>query len=310
MSHHHHHGRQPHGHSHGTPSADSHDGRSVAAAIFLNIAFVGVEASYGWHSGSMALIADAGHNLSDVLALLAAWGALMLARRPSGARFTYGLGRASVLAALANSVLLLAACGAIAWESLGRLRSAPEVPGGVVMSVAAAGILVNGLSALMLYRHRTHDLNMRAAFLHMLADLAVSVGVLAAGALIVLTGAEWIDPAVSLLVVGVVLLGSWSLLRDSLHLSLDGVPGGIDSAAIKQFLSKQQGVADVHDLHIWALSTTSVALTAHLVVPAGDPRGALLRTLRGSLQRDFRIDHATLQIESGDCELACEMRTA
>jgi cobalt-zinc-cadmium efflux system protein len=230
---------------------------------------------------------------------------MALARRPAGARFTYGLGRSSVLAALGNAVLLLVACGAIAWESIGRIFTPPPVAGVTVMWVAGAGILVNGISAYLLHAGHDEDMNVRAAFLHMVADAAVSLGVVLAGVVIFYTGARWIDPAVSLLVVLVILYGSWGLLRDALHLSLDGVPANLDSVSIKAFLAAQRGVADVHDLHIWALSTTSVALTAHLVVPAGDAGGALLHSLEDGLRKQFKIDHATLQIEQNACEHGC-----
>ena len=292
-----------HHHHHGVPKGRFET--PIVIAIVLNLVFVVVEGVFGWRANSIALIADAGHNFSDVLGLLAAWGAMALSRRPAGARFTYGLGRSSVLAALGNAVLLLVACGAIAWESIGRIFTAPPVAGVTVMWVAGAGILVNGISAYLLHAGHDEDMNVRAAFLHMIADAAVSLGVVLAGVVIIYTGARWIDPAVSLLVVLVILYGSWGLLRDALHLSLDGVPANLDSVSIKEFLAAQRGVADVHDLHVWALSTTSVALTAHLVVPAGDAGGALLHALEDGLRKRFKIDHATLQIEQNACAHGC-----
>ncbi len=292
-----------HHHHHGTPKGRFET--PIVIAIVLNLAFVGIEALFGWRANSIALIADAGHNFSDVLGLLAAWGAMALSRRPAGARFTYGLGRSSVLAALANAVLLLLACGAIAWESLTRIMAPPPVAGVTVMWVAGAGILVNGLSAYLLHAGQHEDMNVRAAFLHMMADAAVSLGVVLAGVALIYTGARWIDPGVSLLVVLVILYGSWGLLRDALHLSLDGVPANLDSVSIKEYLAAQRGVAEVHDLHVWALSTTSVALTAHLVVPAGDAGGALLQCLEEGLRKRFKIDHATLQIEQIACAHGC-----
>ena len=278
----------------------------MAVAVALNLIFVVIEGGFGFLSNSVALIADAGHNLSDVLGLLCAWAAMVLGRRPPGARFTYGLGRSSVLAALANAVLLLMACGAIAWEALGRLASPPAVAGATVMAVAASGIVINGLSAWLLHAGSHGDLNRRSAFIHMLGDAAVSVGVLLSGAVILYTGWGRLDPIVSLLIVAAILASTWGLLRDSLHLSLDGVPASVDSSAVMSYLSDQRGVTDVHDLHIWALSTTSVALTAHLVVPERGAEEALLGFLTPDLKRRFHIHHATLQIERDRCEHGCE----
>jgi len=278
----------------------------MAIAVGLNLIFVVIEGGFGFLSNSVALIADAGHNLSDVLGLVCAWAAMYLGRRPPGARFTYGLGRSSVLAALTNAVLLLTACGAIAWEAVGRLASPPAVAGSVVMSVAASGIVVNGLSAWMLHAGSHGDLNRRSAFIHMLGDAAVSVGVLLSGAIIMYTGWSRLDPIVSLLIVAAILVSTWGLLRDSLHLSLDGVPESVNTSAVMSFLAGQRGVTDVHDLHIWALSTTSVALTAHLVVPDRGAEDALLDSVTPNLKRRFHIHHATLQIERDRCEHGCE----
>ena len=278
----------------------------MASAVALNLIFVVIEGGFGFVSNSVALIADAGHNLSDVLGLVCAWTAMYLGRRPPGARFTYGLGRSSVLAALANAVLLLMACGAIAWEAVGRLASPPAVTGATVMGVAASGIVINGLSAWLLHAGSHGDLNRRSAFIHMLGDAAVSVGVLLSGALILYTGWSRVDPIVSLLIVAAILVSTWGLLRDSLHLSLDGVPASVNSSAVMSYLSDQTGVTDVHDLHIWALSTTSVALTAHLVVPERGAEDALLDYLTPDLKRRFHIHHATLQIERDRCEHGCE----
>jgi len=277
----------------------------MGTAVSLNLAFVAVEGGFGFLSNSVALIADAGHNLSDVLGLVAAWTAMYLTRRPPGARFTYGLGRSSVLAALANAVLLLLACGAIAWEAVGRVAAPPAVAGATVMGVAAVGIALNGICAWLLHAGHHHDLNRRSAYIHMLGDAAVSAGVLVSGALIVFTGWNWLDPVVSLLIVGAILVSTWGLLRDSVHLSLDGVPAGVNSSAVMSFLADQRGVTDVHDLHIWALSTTSVALTAHLVVPDRAAEEALLGSLTPRLKQRFHIDHSTLQIERDRCEHGC-----
>src|ERR1700722_4652971 len=293
-----------HGHSHGIATQGINT--RMAIAVALNLIFVVIEGGFGFLSNSVALIADAGHNLSDVLGLLCAWAAMYLGRRPAGGRFTYGLGRSSVLAALTNAVLLLVACGAIAWEAVGRLASPPAVAGAVVMGVAASGIAVNGLSAWMLHAGSHGDLNRRSAYLHMLGDAAVSVGVLLSGAIIMYTGWSRLDPIVSLLIVAAILMSTWGLLRDSLHLSLDGVPASVNPSAVMSFLAGQRGVTDVHDLHIWALSTTSVALTAHLVVPDRGAEDALLDSLTPNLKRRFHIHHATLQIERGRCEHGCE----
>ena len=301
---------QDHGHTHERGHAHGIATQGIntrmAIAVALNLIFVVVEAGFGFLSNSVALIADAGHNLSDVLGLVFAWTAMYLGRRPPGARFPYGLGRSSVLAALANAVLLLLACGAIAWEALGRLGSPPAVAAGTVIGVAASGIVINGTSAWLLHAGSHGDLNRRSAFIHMLGDAAVSVGVLLSGTLIMFTGWSRIDPIVSLLIVAAILVSTWGLLRDSLHLSLDGVPASVNSSAVMSYLADQRGVTDVHDLHIWALSTTSVALTAHLVVPDRGADDALLDSITPNLKRRFHIHHATLQIERDRCEHGCE----
>jgi cobalt-zinc-cadmium efflux system protein len=299
-----------HGHDHGAhghaliPSGGINLRMGIAVA--LNVVFVIIEGGFGFLSNSVALIADAGHNLSDVLGLIFAWVALLLGRRRPGAIFTYGLGRSTVLAALANAGLLLLACGAIAWEAASRLAAPPPVAGQTVMAVAAVGIVLNGISAWMLHAGSHGDLNRRSAYIHMLGDAAVSAGVLLSGLLIMLTGWSLLDPIVSLLIVAVILMGTWRLLKDSLTLSLDGVPAGVSSSAVMSYLADQRGVTDVHDLHIWALSTTSIALTAHLVVPDRGAEDALLTSLTPDLKRRFRIQHATLQIERDRCEHGCE----
>ncbi len=277
----------------------------MGIAVALNLLFVVIEGCFGFLSNSVALIADAGHNLGDVLGLVCAWTAMYLARRPPGGNFTYGLGRSSVLAALTNAVLLLLACGAIAWEAAGRIAAPPAVAGATVAGVAAIGIVLNGISAWLLHGGSHDDLNRRSAFLHMLGDAAVSAGVLVSGVLIFVTGWTLLDPAVSLLIVAVILVSTWGLLRDSVHLSLDGVPAGVNSSAVLSYLAGQRGVTDVHDLHIWALSTTSVALTAHLVVPDREAEDALLGSLTPGLKKRFRIDHTTLQIERDRCDHGC-----
>lgn len=283
-------------HSHGP--ADF--GRAFAIGTVLNLGFVLVEGAAGFLTDSVALLADAGHNLSDVLGLLVAWGGAELAKRPVSKRFTYGLRGSSILAALTNSVLLLVAVGAIGWEAIQRFADPPAIQGGTVMIVAAAGIVVNLSTALLFARGRKGDINIRGAYLHMAADAAVSAGVVIGGGLILLTGAGWIDPAISLAIVVVILWSAWGLARESLTLVLQAVPEGIDAEAVEQALAELPGVARVHDLHIWPMSTTEAALTAHLVMPGGHPGDAFLIELQHRLAHDFRIDHTTVQIELGE----------
>lgn len=292
------------GHAHGTAVPARLDAR-FALAIGLNLAFVAVEAVYGWLANSVALIADAGHNFSDVLGLIAAWTALWLSRRPPTARYTYGLQRSSVLAALTNAVLLLVACGAIAWEAIGRFASPPPVQGTTMIVVAGIGITINVGAALLLNAGK-HDLNLRGAFLHMVADAAVSAGVVVSGALILWTQWQWLDPVLSLAIVVVIVIGTWGLFRDSIRMSLDAVPQGIDLVAVEAFLRSCPEVEDVHDLHVWSLSTTRVALTAHLVVPSVAVRDPFIDEVTRTLQEQFGIAHATLQLESGACVHACD----
>jgi cobalt-zinc-cadmium efflux system protein len=280
-------------------------GRAFALGVALNVGFVVIETAAGLWSNSLALLADAGHNLSDVLALLLAWGAATLSARQPSARFTFGLRSSSVLAALANALLLLAVCGAIGWEAIGRLRTSVAVPGSAVIAVAACGVVVNAATALLFLRRRKADLNARGAFLHMAADALVSLGVVAAGVGMLLTGWVWLDPAVSLAVVVVIFASTWGLARDSLDLALHAVPAGIDPAAVRAFLAARPGVSDVHDLHIWGMSTTENALSAHLVIPDGHPGDRFIAETAQGLEQRFRIGHATLQIEHGDPEHPC-----
>lgn len=293
---HHAHAGQGHGQSH----APADFGRAFAIGTVLNLGFVAVEGLAGIVTGSMALLADAGHNLSDVLGLLIAWGGASLARRPASRRFTYGLSSSTILAALANAVLLLFAVGAIALEAVQRFRDPPPVEGVTVMIVAGIGILVNTATALMFMRGRHADINIRGAWLHMAADAGVSAGVMLGGGLILLTGALWLDPAISLVIVGVILWSTWGLLRDSLTMALHAVPPGIDPEKVETALADLPGVVRVHDLHIWPMSTTDAALTAHLVIPGGHPGDAFLDDVQHRLAHDFGIGHATLQIEIGD----------
>lgn len=300
MAHQHHHGHA-HGHSH----APADYGRAFAIGAALNLGFVAAEAAFGLLAGSLALVADAGHNLGDVLGLLLAWGAAMLMRRRPTPRRTYGLRRSTILAALANAVILLVAIGAIAWEAILRLLQPAPVAEATVIVVALVGIAVNGATALLFMGGQRRDLNVRGAFLHMAADAGVSLGVAVSAAVVLLTGWDWLDPAVSLAIVAVILVGTWGLLRDSLNLALDAVPAEIDAAAVRAYLAGLPRVVDVHDLHIWAMSTTETALTAHLVLPGTTPDDALLSQIGDELHERFGIEHATIQVESGDAAFAC-----
>ncbi len=301
--HSHAHSHDHHGHSH----APSNFGRAFAIGIALNIAFVGVEGTYGFLYGSLALLADAGHNLSDVAGLFIAWIAFTLGRRPPSQRYTYGLRSATILAALANGLILMLAAGAIALEATQRFLSPQPVSGNEVMIVAAIGILINGGTALLFMRGGQSDINIRGAYLHMAADAMVSAGVVVAGLLIRTTGSVWIDPAVSLIIVAVIIWSTWGLLREAAAMALQAVPAGIDPQAVRAWLATQPGVAAVHDLHIWAMSTSETALTAHLVMPAGGS-DTFLRASAEGLHARFGIDHPTIQIERGeeDCALRPE----
>jgi cobalt-zinc-cadmium efflux system protein len=290
-AHDHAHDHASHGHHHAAP--ENFD-RAFAIGIALNLAFVAVEAFYGWRADSLALLADAGHNLSDVAGLVLAWAGAFAGRLRPGPRHTYGFKRATILAAFANALLLLVALGSLGWEALGRLRAPHAAEGLTVMAVAAVGIVVNGATALLFMRG-SHDLNLRGAFLHMVADALVSAGVVAAGALTLWFGWLWLDPLASLAIVLVILVGTWSLLRQSLHLLFDGVPEHIDLGEVRRFLASQPGVVQVHDLHVWAMGTSDIALTAHLVMPGPAPDDAFLRHATHELQERFRIGHVTLQ---------------
>jgi cobalt-zinc-cadmium efflux system protein len=290
------HGHGDHRHHHGP----ANHGRAFAIGIALNTGFVAVEATYGVLSGSMALVADAGHNLSDVLGLLIAWGATILAGKSPSERFTYGFKSSSILAALINGALLLIAIGAIAVEAVQRLFAPEPVNGQTVIIVAAIGIVVNTLTALLFFADRKSDLNIRGAFLHMAADALVSLGVVVAGFIILNTGLQWIDPVVSLVIVAVIAVGTWGLLRDAVKLSLLGVPPGIDMSRVAAALASQPGVSGVHDLHVWPLSTTETALTAHLLMPGGHPGDAFLMRITADMKARFGIGHSTFQVEVSD----------
>lgn len=295
MSHdHHHHG--PAGH-----------GRAFALGIALNLGFVAVEAGYGFASGSVALLADAGHNLADVAGLAVAWAGAALARRRPSKRFTYGLRGSSILAALANAMLLLVATGGIAWEAVRRIGDPPTVAGGVVAAVAAVGIVVNLATAWLFARGRRGDINVRAAFVHMAADAAVSAGVVGAGLAIAATGAGWIDPLVSLAIAALILWQTWGLLVESTEMALAAVPREIDYDEVAAALAALPGVARIHDLHIWPMSTTEAVLTVHLVVPGAHPGDGFLATASKMLHDRFEIHHATVQVESGGaCSVGCK----
>lgn len=308
MAGHSHHGHSHGGHSHGAhshgghaghdhgPPAEGHD-RAFAIGITLNLAFIVGEVVFGLIAGSVALLADAGHNLSDVLGLCAAWAAIALGRRAASKRFTYGLKGSTILAALLNALLLLVALGAIVLEAVQRIAEPAPVDGPTVAWVAGAGILVNGVTALLFLRGRKDDINIRGAYLHMLSDAMVSAGVVVSGLVIWFSGATWIDPIVSIVIAVLIFLQTWGLLRESVEMALAAVPRSIDSDAVWEELRALPGVARVHHVHIWPMSTTETVLTAHLVMPGGHPGDAFLDSARAMLKDHFGIGHATLQVE-------------
>jgi len=304
---HDHGGEHGHGHSHAPASF----GKAFAIGVALNMTYVVLEVVFGLFAHSIALVADAGHNLGDVLALVLAWVASILVKRaPSGKR-TYGWRRSSILAALINAVVLLVTMGGIAWEAVRRFGDPHKVEGKTVIWVAAIGILINGATALLFASGRKGDINIRAAFVHMASDAGLAAGVVVAGFLILLTGKGWIDPVVSLIIVAIVLYETWDLLRDSVNLALDAVPEGIDIKAVEDYLASLPGVTAVHDLHVWGMSTTETALTAHLVVPAPDDSvdGLISQAVDGLHER-FEIVHPTLQAETGDPAYPCHLAVA
>jgi cobalt-zinc-cadmium efflux system protein len=294
--HHDHHSEHTHAGAH--VHAPANFGMAFAVGIALNTAFVIIETIFGLASNSMALVADAGHNLSDVLGLVVAWAAVGLSKKAPTTRYTYALRGSSILAALFNGVFLLVTVGAIGWEAVQRLIHPEPVASVTVMIVAAAGIVVNGISAWLFASGRKGDLNIRGAYLHMLADAAVSVGVVIAAFLVNLTGWLWLDAATSLVIVAVIVRGTWSLLRESIDMSLNAVPEGVDAARVRDYLCSRAGVAELHDLHIWPISTTETCLTAHLVMPAGHPGDVFLMEVARQLKTDFGINHTTLQVET------------
>lgn len=281
-------------HDHGHAPANFN--AAFAIGIGLNIVFVAIEAFYGWKINSLALLADAGHNLSDVIGLVLAWGGALAGKLRPDVRHTYGWKRASILAAFINALLLLVAMGSLVWEALHRLQSPEPVEGVTIMVVAGIGIVVNTATALLFMRGREKDLNIRGAFLHMAADALVSVGVVIAGALALWFGWTWLDPVVSLLIAAVIVVGTWSLFRQSLHLLFDGVPESVDLLQVKALLESLQGVDRVHDLHVWAMGTSEIAMTAQLVMPDGPADDAFLQSATEQLHDKFEIEHATIQV--------------
>jgi cobalt-zinc-cadmium efflux system protein len=317
-AHHHDHGGHDHSHAHdhghnhapgGHHHAPASFGTAFAIGIALNTAFVVAEALFGYLGNSVALIADAGHNLSDVLGLVVAWLADHLSKRAPSARFSYGLRGSSILAALFNAIFLLVAVGAIGWEALLRLFNPEPVASTIVIIVAAIGIVINGVTALLFASGRHSDLNIRGAYLHMASDALVSAGVVAAGLVIAATGWMWLDPLTSLVVSALIVAGTWGLLRDSVAMSLDATPPGIDPDAVRRLLESRPGVTEMHDLHIWSMSTKEIALTCHLVIPGGRPDDDFLRDLAHDLKHDFGIGHPTVQIET-DAEVTCPLAPA
>lgn len=293
------------GHAHQHTQADF--SKAFAIGVALNLLIVVLQTIYGLLAQSTALLADAGHNLSDILGLVVAWAAVWLGKRPASTRFTYGLGNSSILAALFNAVFLLVVMGGIAWEALRRFSEPVAVHGNTVMIVAAIAIVVNGASAWLFAAGRKGDINVRGAFLHMLSDALVSFGVVCAGALISITGWLWLDPAMTLVIVAVVVSGTWGLLSDSFRMALAAVPDNVDPEAVRAHLKRLPGVSCIHDLHIWPMSTTETALTCHLVMPKGHPGDEFTMDLAHELMERFHIQHTTVQVEvaeDADCALA------
>ena len=297
------------GHNH--DHAPDNFNRAFAIGIALNVIFVAIEAFYGWKVNSLALLADAGHNLSDVAGLVLAWGGALAGKLRPNTRHTYGWKRGTILAAFANALFLLVAMGALAWEGIGRLFAPPPLSGAqgiTIMVVAGVGIAINTATALLFMRGRKSDLNIRAAFMHMAADALVSAGVVIAGALTLWKGWVWLDPVVSLVIAAVIVVGTWSLFKQSLHLLFDGVPDSVDPLAVQEFLAALPGVTRVHDLHIWSMGTSEIAMTAHLVMPQGHPDDAFLEHATDQLHDRFDIEHATLQIMKVPFTVPCGER--
>ena len=306
MPHNHAHDGHSHGHAHSPPSNNT----AFAVGVALNLAFVVAEVVYGLSANSLALLSDAGHNLSDVFGLLIAWGAIHIGKSFPTKHRTYGLRRSSILAALTNAIILLIVVGGITWEAIGRIFQPEVVAGGTVMWVAAVGVVINTISALLFMAGREHDLNIKGAFMHMAADAAVSLGVVGIGFAIRVTQWHWLDPAISILIGGIIVWGTWSLLRESVNLALDAVPAGIDPHAVEEYLAGLNGVRTVHDLHIWGMSTTECALTVHLVMPEPPTDDKFLHEVGHELHGHFGIGHITIQIEHGDADVTCHQEPA
>ncbi len=297
-----------HGHTHGGAPTDF--GRAFIIGIVLNLGFVGVELIYGYYADSLALIADAGHNFSDVIGLVLAFGATLLARRIPSDKRTYGLKRATILASLLSALLLLMALGGIVWEAATRFTSGSPVDGKTVMIVAAIGVVVNTATALLFVSGQKHDLNIRGAYLHMAADAGVSLGVVLAGLGIIATGWTWLDPAISIVIVIIIFIGTWRLLTESLNLTMDAVPEGVTLSDVRTYMLNLPEVVTIHDLHVWALSTTETALTAHIVVSAVEIDTDFLNRTSHDLSHEFGIDHVTLQVENAETDQSCSLDRA
>lgn len=276
----------------------------------LNVGFIIIEVVFGLAADSLALLADAGHNISDVLGLVLAWGSIYLTQREATDRRTYGWRKSSILAALFNAIILLVAIGGIGWAAIGRFNNPAHVAGATIIWIAAIGVIINGLTALLFMSGRKSDLNIRGAFLHMAADAGVSAGVVFAGIGIIITGWQWLDSAVSLLIVVIIFISTWGLLKDSFNLALDAVPRHIDTEEVRNYLAGLQGVCKIHDLHIWGMSTTEVALTAHLVKQSTADDDSLITEMKKELHDRFGIEHITIQWERGElfhCENSCNI---
>ncbi len=297
-----------HTHSHTPTSSQNNLNAAFKCAVALNTTYVLIEAGAGLYTGSLALLADAAHNLMDVAGLLIAWGAVIAAKRPANGRYTYGYGRSTILAALSNALVIMLGVGAVIWEAVHRFSQPVAIPAGFVIAVALLGIGINAGTALLFRAKRHDDLNAEGAFLHMMTDAAVSLGVVIGGIVVFVTGWNWVDPVVAIGVSLLVALATYGLLKSAFHLTLDGVPASVDHGAVQKWLSKQEGVTAIHDLHIWALSTTKTALTAHLVMPKGHPDDVFLEHLAEELEKHFNIHHATFQVETGmmkTCSTCC-----
>ena len=296
-----------HGHSHSHDHEITNFGKEFIVAISLNSIFVLVEFFYGILTNSTALMADAGHNLSDVLGLFLAWGAFLLSKKVPDKKFTYGFRSSSIFSSIFNAMLLLFACGAIAWEATQRLIEPQEVAGMTITIVSMMGVVINGISAWLFFKGSSEDINIKGAYLHLLSDAMISVGVAISGLIIKFTSWYWIDPLSSLIIISIIIYGTWGLLKESIHFALNAVPKNIDIEAVEQYLSKCDGVEEVHDLHIWGMSTTESALTVHLVIPNGYVEDGFIENIAQKLKQNFKIQHSTIQIEKGTIKHNCTL---